>query len=68
MMMKSHHLGLLKKMNLQSCNDELQEPSKLQLIFSLGLEISAVEETKMISLLLTRQKIADSESEGQLAD
>jgi hypothetical protein len=68
MMMKSHHLGLLKKMNLQSCNDEPLEPSKLQLIVSLGLEISAAEETKIISLLLTRQKIADSESEGKLAD
>ena len=68
MMMKSHPLGLLKKMNLQSYNDEPLEPSKLQLIVSLGLEISAEEETKMISLLLTRQKIADSVSEGQLAD
>ncbi len=54
MMMKSHHLGPLKKMNLQSYNDELLEPSKLQLIISLGLEISAAEETKMIFLLLTR--------------
>ena len=68
MMRKSHPLGLLKTMNLQSCNDEPLEPSKLQLIVSLGLEISAAEETKIISLLLTRQKIADSESEGQLAD
>ena len=68
MMMKSHHLGLLKKMNLQSYNDEQLEPSKLQLIVSLGLKISAAEETKMISLLLTRQRIVDSESEGQLAD
>ena len=68
MMMKSHHLGLLKKMNLQSYNDEPLEPSKLQLIVSLGLEISAAEETKMISLLLTRQRIVDSVSEGQLAD
>lgn len=68
MMMKSHHLGPLKTMNLQSCNDEPLEPSKLQLIVSLGLEISAEEETKMISLLLTRQRIVDSVSEGQLAD